>query len=205
MRYFIWWTHTHTTHTHMFVVNFDGLAQASDIQIKRRQVIFLRWVKDTNPSGSQTPNHQQTDCPLTNRLSYRGSSLNLELDSPSLWSASIQPTRPRSRFGIRTWLWWYTCLLLLILMLWHRQAIFESKGDKLSSSSECRIRTHQGLRHQIASRLNARWQTDWAIEDQAKNLNQQPVPMISQHSAHLTPQPFWHSHLALANIHVCCC
>ena len=34
-----------------------------------------------------------------------------------------------------------TCLLLLISMLWHRQAIFESKGDKLSSSAECRIRT----------------------------------------------------------------
>ena len=32
--------------------------------------------------------------------------------------------------GFRTWLWPYTCLLLLISMLWHRQAIFESKGDK---------------------------------------------------------------------------
>ena len=41
-----------------------------------------------------------------------------------------------------------TCLLLLISMLWHRQAIFESKakGDKLSSSAEGRIRTH-GLRY----------------------------------------------------------
>ena len=29
------------------------------------------------------------------------------------------------------------CLLLLISMLWHRQAIFESKGDKLSSFAEC--------------------------------------------------------------------
>ena len=82
----------------------------------------------------------------------------------------------------------HTCLLLLISMLWHRQAIFESKGDKLSSSTECRIRTHQGLRHQIASRLNARWQTDWAIEDQAKNLNSTARPY--DHSAHLTPQPF---------------
>ena len=54
-------------------------------------------------------------------------------------------------FGIRPWLWRYTCLLLLISMLWHRQAIFESKGDKLSSSAECRIRTHQSHRHQIAS------------------------------------------------------
>ena len=94
-------------------------------------------------------------------------------------------------FGIRTWLWRYTCLLLSISMLWHRQAIFESKGDKLSSSAEGRIRTHQGLRHQIASRLNARWQTDWAIEDQAKKTwTRQPVPMISEHSAHSTPQPF---------------
>ena len=43
-------------------------------------------------------------------------------------------------FGFRTWLWRYTCLLLLISMLWHRQAIFESKWDTLSSSAECRIR-----------------------------------------------------------------
>ena len=71
----------------------------------------------------------------------------------------------------RLYLLYITFLLLLISMLWHRQAIFESKGDKLFSSAECRILTHQGIRHQIASRLNARWQTDWAIEDQAKNLN----------------------------------
>ena len=37
----------------------------------------------------------------------------------------------------RTWLWWYTCLLLSILMLWHRQAISEPKGNKLSSAAEC--------------------------------------------------------------------
>ena len=73
-------------------------------------------------------------------------------------------------FGIRTWLWRYTCLLLLISMFWHRQAIFQSKGNKLSSFAEGRNGTHQGLRHQIASRLNARWQTDWPIEDQAKKL-----------------------------------
>ena len=70
----------------------------------------------------------------------------------------------------RTWLWRYTYLLLLISMLWHRQAIFKSKGDKLSSSAESRIWTRDP-RHLFASRLNAHWQTDWAIEDQAKNLN----------------------------------
>ena len=91
--------------------------------------------------------------------------------------------------GFRTWLWRYTCLLLLISMLWHRQAIFESKGNKLSSSAEGRIRT-QGLRYLFTSRLNACWQTDWAIEDQAKKIwSRQPVPMISKHSAHSTSLP----------------
>ena len=55
------------------VVNFDALAQASDIQIERRQVVFLCWMQDLNP-GTMTPNRQQTECLLTNRLSYQGSS-----------------------------------------------------------------------------------------------------------------------------------
>ena len=88
----------------------------------------------------------------------------------------------------RTWLWWYTCLLFFISMLWYRQAIFESKGDKLSSSTECRIRT-QGLRHLFTSRLNACWQTDWAIDHQAENWTRQPIPMINKHSAHSTSLP----------------
>ena len=71
-------------------------------------------------------------------------------------------------------------------MLWHRQAIFKSKGDKLSSSAKGRIWTRDP-RHIIASRLNARWQTDGAIEDQAKTWTRQPFPMISKHSAYLTP------------------
>ena len=88
-------------------------------------------------------------------------------------------------------------------MLWHRQAIIESKGDKLSSSAECRIRT-QGLRHLFASRLNACWQTDWAIEDQAKLELDSP----SLWSASIQPtRP--HCQLAFApgsgDIHVCCC
>ena len=58
----------------MSVVNFDALAQAGDIRIERRQVVFLCWKQDSNLSGSQTPNRQQTECSLTNRLSYRGSS-----------------------------------------------------------------------------------------------------------------------------------
>ena len=87
----VWHSHLALAIYMFVVVNFDALAQASDIQMERRQVVFLCWEQNSNPSGSQTPNRQQTECPLTNRLSYRGSK-KLELDSPSLWSASIQPT-----------------------------------------------------------------------------------------------------------------
>ena len=97
----------------------------------------------------------------------------------------------------RTWLWRYTYMLLLISMLWHRQAIFKSKGDKLCSSAECRLWT-RGPRHQIASRLNARWQTDWAIEDQAKNLNSTARPYDQRAFSPLDPTVSWLSHLALA-------
>ena len=91
----------------------------------------------------------------------------------------------------------YTYLLLLISMLWHRQAIFESKGDKVSSSAECRIRT-QGLRHLFASRLNACWHKDWAIEDQAKNLKSTARPYDQQAFSPLDLTASWLSHLALA-------
>ena len=104
----------------------------------------------------------------------------------------------------RTWLRRYTYLLLLISMLWHRQKLYKSKGDKLCSSAECRIWT-RGLRHQIASRLNARWQTDWAIEDQAKNLE---LDSPSLWSASI--QPTWpHCQLTFApgcgDIYICYC
>ena len=97
----------------------------------------------------------------------------------------------------RTWLWRYTYLLLLISIFWHRQTIFKSKGDKLCSSAECRIWT-RGPRHQIASRLNARWQTDSAIEDEAKNLNSTSRPYDQRAFSPLDPTVSWLSHLALA-------
>ena len=79
----------------------------------------------------------------------------------------------------------------------HRQAIFESKGDKLSSVAECMLRT-QGLWKRIYIRLNARWQTNWAIEDQAKNLNSIARPYDQQPFSPLDPTAGWISHLALA-------
>ena len=49
--------------------------------------------------GLRELNLQPTECPLTNRLSYQGSSWNLELNSLSLWSTSIQPTQPHCQLA----------------------------------------------------------------------------------------------------------
>ena len=92
---------------------------------------------------------------------------------------------------------WVCCLLLSISMLWHRQVIFELKEDKLSSSAECRIRT-QGFKPRIVGRLNAHWQTDWDIEDQARNLNSTACHYDQQAFSLLDPTANWLSHLALA-------
>ena len=97
----------------------------------------------------------------------------------------------------RTCLWRYTYLLLSILMLWHRQVIFKSKREKLCSSAECRIWSRDP-RHQIASRLNARWQTDWAIEDQAKNLNSTARPHNQWAFSPFDSTVSWLSQMALA-------
>ena len=52
------YTQTHI-HTNIFlVVNFDALAQASDVRIERRQVVFFCWMQNSNPR-SQTPIRQQ--------------------------------------------------------------------------------------------------------------------------------------------------
>ena len=81
------------TYMCVFFIFFYALAQASDFRIERREVVFLCWIlQDSNP-GSLEP----TECPLKNRLSYRGSSQ--KLISPPLWSASIQPTRPHCRLA----------------------------------------------------------------------------------------------------------
>ena len=146
------------------VVNFDALAQASDIH------------KPTELSRIKLKTWSRQPVPMISKHSAHSTSLPV---------------------GFGTWLWRYTCLLLLILMLWHRQAIFDSKGDKLSSSAECRIRT-QGLRHLLASRLNAHWQTDWAIEDQAENLNSTALPYDQQAFSPLDLTASWLWHLALA-------
>ena len=56
--------------TYMFVaVNYDDLAQARGFRIDRGQIVFLCLMLYSN-LGSQAPNPQQTECPLTKQLRY---------------------------------------------------------------------------------------------------------------------------------------
>ena len=170
------------------VVNFDALAQASDIWIERRQVVYLCWMQDSNPR-SQTPTRQQSECLLTNRLSFRGSNKNLNSTARPYDQQAFSPPDPTAI--------WHSHLALV------NYTFVVVNFDALAQASDFRIERRQvvflcwrqdsnpeGRRHLFASRLNACWQTDWAIEDQAKTWTRQPVPMISKHSAHLTPLPF---------------
>ena len=180
----------------MFVVSFDALAQTSDFRIVGRQVVFLSECR------MQTQGLRHI---VDSRLNA-GWQTNWAIKPQAKKAWTWQPVSMNSEHsahstplpvGFRTWVWRYACVLLSISMLWHRQAIFESKGDKLLSSDECRIRT-QGLRHQIASRLNARWQSNWAIEDQAKNLNSTARPYDQRAFSPLDPTAGWLLHLGLA-------
>ena len=149
------------------------------------------WTRDPRHQFASRLNARwQTDWAIEDQAK------NLNLTARPYDQRTFSPLGPTISW-LRTWLWRYTCLLLLISMLWHRQAIFKSKGDKLCSSTESRIWTRDP-RHQFASRLNARWQTDWAIEDQAKNLNSTARPYDQQAFSPLGPTISWLSHLALA-------
>ena len=161
-------------HTYMFVVvNFDALAQASDIRIERRQLVSLCWIQDSNLEVSRhlfasKPNaHSQTDWAIEDEAKILNSTARAydewafsPLDFTAGWLSHLavamymfvvvnfdalaqasdihtyvrtyvilKYVRTYAHASIHTYV--HTCLLL-ISMLWHRQALFESKGDKLS-------------------------------------------------------------------------
>ena len=98
-------------------------------------------------------------------------------------------------FGIRTWLWRYTYLLLFISMLWHQQAIFESKGDKLSSSAESRFRTQRvSDTYSQAHWMPADKQTELS-RIKLKILNSTTHPYHQQAFSPPDPTAIWHSNL----------
>ena len=146
----MWVDRDRATSKMMFVVvNFDVLAQASDFRIERRQVVFLGlW----NRISSRLNAYWQTDWAIDDQAK------NLNSIARPCHQRAFSPLDPTAGWLSHLALAIYI-LSLLISMLWHRQAIFVSKGGKLSSSVECRIRT-RGLWNRISSTLNAWWQTD---------------------------------------------
>ena len=182
------------------VVNFDALAQARDFQIERRQVVFLYWIQDLNQGLCNR---------ISNRLNARWQTDWAIEDQAKTWTQ--QPVLMISEhsahstllpFGFRTWLWWYTCLLLLILMLWHGQAIFNT-GKRYSNRKQtrCLPLLNAGFESRVSdTKSPANWMpADKPIElsrNKLKFVTQQPVPMISEQSAHSIPLPVgfrtWH-------------
>ena len=179
------------------VVNFDALAQASDIRIERRQVVFLCWEQDSNPSGSQTPNRQQTECPLTNRLSFRGSSKNLNSTARPYDQRAFSPLDPTA---VR-----HSHLALAIYMF------VVVNFDALAQASDIRIE----MRHVVVlcweqdsnpswSQTLNRQQTECPLTNRlsyrgsSKNLNSTARPYDQRAFSPLDPTAVWHSHLALA-------
>ena len=96
---------------------------------------------------------------------------------------------------------WYSSFL--ILMLWYRQAMFESKGDKSSSSAECSILTLK-VRDTKSS-------ADWMTTHKPTELSRikQNLEPDGQSLWWASIQPTWfHFRFAFTpasgNIHVCC-
>ena len=136
----IWLPHLDLAIYMFVVVNFDALAQATDFQIERREVVVLCWMQDLNQGfwnriSSRLNAHWQTDCTIENQAKKTWNQQPVPMISEHSAHSTHLP------FGCRTCIWRYTRLLLSISILWHRQAIFKSKGDKLSSSAECRTWT----------------------------------------------------------------
>ena len=104
----------------------------------------------------------------------------------------------------------YTCNIYIYIYIYICIYIY-AKFDAVAQASDYRIEKRQvvflcwmqdsipqGLWNRISSRLNARWQSDWAIEDQAKNLNSTAGPYDQRAFGPLDPTAVWPSHLALA-------
>ena len=187
------------------VVNFDALAQASDFSNQKETSCLPLLNAGFEPKGSLKPNLQQSIFLLTNRLSYRGSSLkNLSSTARAYDQQALSPSDPTAI--------WHSHLALAIYIF------VVVNFDALAQASDFRIKRRQVvflcwmqdsnpevLWNPIFSRLYACWQTDWAIEDQAKKLE---LDSPSLWSASI--QPTWaHWHLAFApgssDIHICCC
>ena len=184
------------------VVNFDALAQASDIEIERRQVVFLCWMQDLNP-GPQIPNRQQTECSLTNRLSYWGSSKNLNSTARPYDQRAFSPLDPTV-----SWLQHLALAIYIFVVV---------NFDALAQASDIQIERKQIVLLCLMQNLNMgpltpnRQQTECSlIKPTELSRIKQKLELDSQSLWSASIQPPWpHWQLTFApgsgDIHICCC
>ena len=157
------------------VVNFDALAQASDFQIKRKQVVFFCWMQDLNQG-------------LWNRISSR---LNARWqthwaieDQAKTLNSTARPYNQRAFSPLDPISIWLSHLAIYVFVVVNFDALAQASDFQIERRQVvflCWMQdSNQGLWNQISSRLNAHWQTDWAIKDQAKNLNSTARPYDQQ-------------------------
>ena len=165
-------------------------------RIERRQVVFLCWMQDSNPEGLWNPIFSRPNACWQTDWAIEDQAKNLNSTARPYDQQAFSPPDPTAI--------WHSYLALAIY-------IFVVNFDALAQASDFRIERRQvfflcwmqdsnpeGLWNPIFSRPNACWQTDWAIEDQAKNLNSTARPYDQQAISPPDPTAIWHSHLALA-------
>ena len=152
----------------------DKLSSSAECGIRTRKS------QDTYSSGDWMPAHKPNELSRIQLKNWTQQSVPKMSEQTAHLTSLL--------FGFRTWLWRYTCLLLLISMLWHRQAIFESKG--VSSSAECRIGAWKPQGTYSPGDWMPTHKPNRLSRIQLKPWTQQPVPMMNEHSVHLTSLPF---------------
>ena len=191
----------------MFVViNFDALAQVSVFQIERRIESFLPLLNAGfepgfwNRLSSRLNARWQTDWAIEDKAK------NWNSKAHSYYQPALSPLDNMASWLLHLVLAIYQ-IYLLVFVNYDAPA---QGGDFASGNTEvfflCWIQDmNQVLCNRISGRLNAHWQTDWIIEDQAKNVNSIARPYCQRPF-----KPTWsHCRLAFApdsgNIHICCC
>ena len=201
----IWHSHLALAIYIFVVVNFDALAQASDFRIKRRQVVFLCWMQDSNPEVLWNPIFSRLYACWQTDWAIEDQAKKLELDSPSLWSASIQPT----------WAHWHLAFApgsgdIHICCCWFRCS---GTGKRFSNRKETNFLPllNGGFGTQRVSETQS--SADWMPADKPTELSRIKLKKLELNSPSLwsaSIQPTWpHRHLAFApgsgDIHICCC
>ena len=162
------------------VVNFDALAQASDslnAGLEPRRSLGTEYLADWMPADKSTE---------LSRIMLRKTWTRQPVTVISEHSTHSTPLP----FGIRKWLWRYTCLLLLISMLWHRKRFSNRKV------TGCRPLLDAGF--EPRGSLGTEYPADWMPADQPtelsriklKKLNLTARPYDQPAFSHSTPLPF---------------